>query len=71
MWAEVAGYEKVLGDLEPYPAVMQMIERIGVNAVPGDLFYRDSARVRSMRFQFAVDLPVLDEACRRLRSLAR
>jgi len=27
--------------------------------------------VRSMRFQFAVDWPVLDEACQRLRRLRR
>jgi aminotransferase len=29
----------VFGDLEPYPAVLKMIERIGVNAVPGHLFF--------------------------------
>jgi aminotransferase len=67
----LADYTRVFGDQEPHPAVLQMIERIGVNAVPGHLFFGEPAGVRSMRFQFAVELPVLDEACRRLRTLAR
>jgi aminotransferase len=67
----LADYTKVFGDLEPHPAVLQMIERIGVNAVPGHLFFASPASVRCMRFQFAVDWPVLDEACQRLRRLQR
>ncbi len=67
----LADYQKVFGDMEPHPAVLEMIRRIGVNAVPGHLFFADPAGVRSMRFQFAVDLPVLNEACARLRRLAR
>ena len=65
----LADYGDVFGDLDPHPAVLQMIERIKVNAVPGHLFYGDPKGVKSMRFQFAVELPVLEEACRRLRSL--
>lgn len=65
----LADYRKVFGDLEPHPAVLQMIERIGVNAVPGHLFFARPDGVRSMRFQFAVDWPVLEEAMKRLRSL--
>jgi aminotransferase len=67
----LADYTKVFGDQESYPAVLQMIERIGINAVPGHLFFARPDGVRCMRFQFAVDWPVLDEACRRLRSLRR
>jgi aminotransferase len=67
----LADYSAVFGDVEPYPAVLKMIETIGVNAVPGDLFFLDKRGVRSMRFQFAVDWPKLDEACARLRRLAR
>lgn len=67
----LADHRQALGDLEPYPAVLKMIERIGVNAVPGDLFFADPAGVRCMRFQFAVDQAVLDQACERLRSLGR
>ena len=67
----LADYTKVFGDLAPHPAVLQMIERIRINAVPGHLFFAQPDGIRSMRFQFAVDYPVLDEACRRLRSLAR
>lgn len=65
----LADYTKVFGDLEPHPAVLKMIERIGVNAVPGHLFFARPDGVRSMRFQFAVDWPVLEEAMKRLRSL--
>jgi hypothetical protein len=65
----MADYRAVFGDIEPYPAVLQMIERIGINAVPGHLFYAKPDGVRSMRFQFAVDQPVLAEAMWRLRSL--
>lgn len=65
----LADYRDVFGDIEPYPAVLQLIERAGINAVPGDLFYADARGVRSMRFQFAVDFEVLDRACERLASL--
>ena len=67
----LADYGKVFGELAPHPAVLQMIERIGINAVPGHLFFASPDGVRCMRFQFAVDWPVLDEACKRLRSLRR
>jgi aminotransferase len=67
----LADHRAVLGDLEPHAAVLAMIERIGVNAVPGHLFFARPDGVRSMRFQFAVDWPVLEEAMRRLRSLRR
>ena len=67
----LADYTSVFGALEPHAAVLQMIERIGVNAVPGHLFFASPVGVRSMRFQFAVDWPVLDEACQRLRRLRR
>lgn len=65
----LADYTKVFGDIEPHPAVLKMIERIGVNAVPGHLFFARPDGVRSMRFQFAVDWPVLEQAMTRLRSL--
>lgn len=67
----LADYRGVLGDLEPYAAVMKLIETARINAVPGDLFYADPSDVRSMRFHFAVEDAVLDEACERLRALAR
>ncbi len=67
----LADYRKVFGDLAPHPAVLKMIERIQVNAVPGHLFHSVPDGVRTMRFQFAVDWPVLEEAMKRLRSLAR
>ena len=65
----LADHAAVFPGLAPYPAVLKMIERIGVNAVPGDLFFARPDGVRCMRFQFAVDWPVLEEAMTRLRSL--
>ncbi|MCA8950913.1 MAG: pyridoxal phosphate-dependent aminotransferase [Planctomycetes bacterium] len=66
----LADYRDVFGELDPHAAVLRMIDRIGINAVPGHLFFARTEGVRSMRFQFAVDWPVLDEAMQRLRSLA-
>jgi len=65
----MADYRDVLGDLAPYDAVLALIDRVGINAVPGDLFYEDGADVRSIRFHFAVGEEDLDEICRRLRTL--
>ena len=66
----LADYTDVLGDLEPYPAVLSMIERAGINAVPGNLFFANQEGVRTVRFQFAVKMDLIDEACRRLPGLA-
>jgi hypothetical protein len=60
----------VFGDVSPYDAVMKMIDTIGVNAVPGDLFFAAPDGVRCMRFQFAVERAVLEQAAERLRSLS-
>ncbi len=65
----MADYSEVLGDMEPYPAVLELIERVGINGVPGDVFYEDGSGVRSIRFQFAVEEEVLGDACARLRGL--
>ena len=56
--------------LEPTAAVRSLIERVGINAVPGHLFHADPAGVRTMRFHFAVAADVLDEVCARLERLA-
>ncbi|MEE8146599.1 MAG: aminotransferase class I/II-fold pyridoxal phosphate-dependent enzyme, partial [Longimicrobiales bacterium] len=66
----LADYSEVLGDLEPYEAVLSLIERVGINAVPGHLFFAEPEGVRNMRFQFAVTMDVVDDACRRLRGMA-
>ncbi len=68
----LADYRPIFGDdLDSHAAVLRMIDRVGINAVPGHLFFADPDGVRTIRFQFAVDWPVLDEAMQRLRSLAR
>lgn len=67
----MADYTRVFGDKEPHPAVLEMIERVRINGVPGHVFHEDPRGVRTIRFNFAVRPPVLDDACRRLRSLKR
>ncbi len=64
-------YRGVLGDVEPYDAVLRLIERARINAVPGNLFYARPDGVRTMRLHFAVTDDVLDEVCARLERLAR
>ena len=60
----------MLGDETPYDAAMALIERAGINSVPGDIFYACPDNVRSIRFHFAVDDEVLDTVCTRLASLS-
>jgi aminotransferase len=66
----LADYRKVLGDLDPHAATLELIDRIGVNAVPGHVFYENPEGVRNLRFQFAVTGEVLEEACRRFEGMA-
>ena len=65
----LADYREVLGDVAPYDAALQLIERIGVNGVPGDVFYEKPDGVRSIRFQFAVEPAVLEDVCARFAGL--
>jgi aminotransferase len=65
----LADYRDVLGDLEPGAASAALIDRIGINAVPGYLFHERPDGVRTVRFHFAVTEPTLHEVCRRLASL--
>ena len=69
----MADYRRVEGlvHLEPLPAAMHLIERIGVAAVPGDNFYgRSTDGERYLRFAFCRGRETLDDAARRLRLLA-
>lgn len=50
-------------------AAMQVLEKTRVASVPGSAFYRGDAGEKLLRFCFAKDDAVLDEACRRLRAL--
>jgi len=65
----LADYRDVLGDLEPYAAALRLIERIGVNGVPGNVFYGNAGGVHTIRFQFAVEPAVLEDACARFVGL--
>ena len=69
----MADYRRVEGllHLEPLPAAMHLIERVGVAAVPGDNFYgRSTDGERYLRFAFCRGRETLDDAARRLRRLA-
>ena len=65
----LADYRQALGDLDPHAAVLQLIERAGINAIPGHLFHRRAAGVRTIRFHFAVTPPVLEDVAGRLARL--
>ena len=58
-----------LGAATSRDAAMAVLERTRVASIPGSAFYRGSAGERFLRFCFAKDDGVLDEACRRLRAL--
>jgi len=51
-------------------AALDLLERCGVAAVPGNAFCRGPRGQTLLRFCFAKEDDVLDEACRRLRTLA-
>ena len=65
----MADYRDVLGDVDPHRATLDMIDRIGVNGVPGHMFYDRAEGVRSIRFQFAVTDDVLEDVCQRFGAL--
>ena len=50
-------------------AAMRLLEETKVAAVPGTAFYRGEAGQGLLRFCFAKDAAVLEEACQRLRNL--
>lgn len=51
-------------------ATEDILEKVGVATVPGSAFYRDPQDGQyQLRFCFAKEMPVLEEACKRLRQL--
>lgn len=73
VWPEGAYY--VLADVGAHgfpgarAAAMALLERTGVASVPGTSFFRGAAGERFLRFCFAKEDAVLEEACRRLAQL--
>jgi aminotransferase len=49
-------------------AAMDLLERAGVAAIPGSAFYRGQPGESLLRFCFAKDDVILDEACARIRA---
>jgi aminotransferase len=58
-----------LGHSTSRDAAMHVLETARVASVPGSAFYRGAEGEKLLRFCFAKDDQVLDEACRRLRAL--
>ena len=58
-------HRAVYGDRDSNDAVLAMIASVRVNGVPGKIFHASPEGVRTIRFQFAVTPPVLDEVCQR------
>jgi aminotransferase len=48
---------------------MYLLHKTGVACVPGEAFYHDEGGENLIRFCFAKEDSVLDEACRRLERL--
>ena len=71
LFADYRGVESV-GHLAPMAAAVDLIERIGVAAVPGDNFYgRRADRSRYLRFAFCRSRSTLSAAAERLLRLTR
>jgi aminotransferase len=58
-----------LGDRDDQLAADALLERTGVASIPGRAFYRGQTGRQILRFCFALEDALLDDACRRLRSL--
>lgn len=63
--ADVSG----LGQKTALDAAMWLLEHAGVAAIPGSAFYRGATGEGLLRFCYAKDDAVLDQACERLRAL--
>jgi aminotransferase len=62
-----ADYSGVFGDLSPRDACFALLDRFHIGAIPSDLFHADaSGATPFLRFQFAVEEPVLREVERRM-----
>ncbi len=48
---------------------MQLLGQTGVASVPGEAFYHDDAGETLVRFCFAKEDAIIDEACRRIEKL--
>ncbi len=59
-----------LGFREALPAAMALLERTGVASVPGTAFFRGETGEHLLRFCFAKEDDVLEEACRRIRTFS-
>ena len=66
----LAGYEQY-GFKDDDEAMLTLLKNTSVACVPGNAFYPTGTHSGLLRFCFAVDDSLLDEACKRLRTMPR
>lgn len=62
----LADYSARFGAITPTEASFRLLDEAHIAAIPGDIFFASDAP-STLRFQFAVDEPVITEVTRRLR----
>ena len=62
----LADYTERYGAIDPVEACFKLLDECHIAAIPGTLFYAENPPPY-LRFQFAVEAPVLEEVARRLR----
>jgi aminotransferase len=65
----LADYSDRFGELSPTEASLRLLDEAHVAAIPGDIFFAEKPP-RALRFQFAVEEPVIAEVARRLKRRA-
>jgi aminotransferase len=63
----LADYSERWPDLSPEAACFRLLEEARIAAIPSTIFYAREPAPPELRFQFAVEEPVLEEVARRLR----
>jgi aminotransferase len=63
----LADYRERFGAITPTEASFRLLEETSIAAIPGDIFFAEDPPP-ALRFQFAVDEPVITEVTRRLRN---
>ena len=63
----LANYEDRYGTMQPQDACFKLLDECRIAAIPSTIFYAD-APPRELRFQFAVEEPILREVTRRLQA---
>ena len=60
-----------LGYGSAYEASMALLKEVGVASIPGTSFFQGDSGEGLVRFCFAMDNKVIDEACKRLKQFRK